>query len=118
MIKILRIPALALGSAALAVSSIAPAGEIKGPPPNGNTSSPPFSRISNGKSWCSFSGLNDTPDGTGQIGHPGYDPGGIAQSYGYFLSQGLYDPSDPADRDMFEFPGVGCNPTRSIPIPG
>ena len=41
---------------------------------------------------------------------PGYDPGGIAQSYGYFHSQGLYDPSDPAERDTFAFPGFGCNP--------
>jgi len=41
---------------------------------------------------------------------PEYDPGGIVQSYGYFHHEGLYDPSDPADRASFAFPGFGCNP--------
>jgi len=56
---------------------------------------------------CSFSGLNDTPDGI-----PGIDPGGIAQSFGFFMAQyGLYDPADPDQRDSFLFPANGCNPT-------
>jgi hypothetical protein len=106
----------AFGAALLAGSTIAMAGEIKGPPPGSNLPDAP--RLSNGASWCSFSGLNDTPEGQGMPGQPEYDPGGIAQSYGYFHSQGLFDPSDPAQRDQFAFPGTGCNPTRSFPIPG
>jgi len=98
-------------TALLTVSTVAMAGEIKGPPPPHNTTSDPGTRISNGNSYCSFSGLNDTPDGAGQPDMPGYDPGGIVQSYGYFHAQGgLYDPSDPVDRDGFAFPGFGCNP--------
>jgi hypothetical protein len=100
----------------LASSTVALAGEVKGPPTDENRPDAP--RLSNGKSWCSFSGLNDTPEGQGDLGDPDYDPGGIAQSYGYFHSQGLFDPSDPDQRDQFAFPGTGCNPTRSFPIPG
>jgi len=84
------------------------AGEIKGPPPVGNGENTPGT-ISNGNSRCSFSGLNDTPDGI-----PGIDPGGQVQSYGYFMSQfDLFDPSDPAERASFGFPAQGCNPTRT-----
>jgi len=100
----------AFATALLASSTLVFAGEIKGPPPSHNTTSDPGTRISNGNSFCSFSGLNDTPDGVGEPGDPEYDPGGIAQSYGYFHSQGLFDPSDPAQRDSFAFPGFGCNP--------
>jgi hypothetical protein len=104
MVKTIR----AFAAAALMIASTAAsAGEIKGPPPTGNVPSPPGTSISNGNSLCSFSGLNDTPDGI-----PGVDPGGIAQSYGYFMAQfGLYDSSDPAQRDSFFFPANGCNPT-------
>ena len=102
----------AFAAALLASSSLAIAGEIKGPPPSGNVPSPPMTRICNGNSFCSYSGLNDTPDGAGQPDMPGYDPGGIAQSYGYFMAQfGIYDSSDPAQRDSFAFPANGCNPT-------
>jgi hypothetical protein len=88
-------------------STAASAGEIKGPPPTGNLNPAPGTSISNGNSLCSFSGLNDTPDGFAPAG----DPGGIVQSYGYFMAQfGLYDPSDPAQRDSFLFPANGCNP--------
>ena len=88
----------------LSLTSPAYAGEIKGPPPGGNL--PPQERLSSGNSFCSYSGLNDTPDGAPQVG----DPGGIVQSYGYFLSQAdAFDPSDPDERDSFAFPGVGCN---------
>jgi len=102
-------------AALLAGSTVGVAGEIKGPPPTSNQPSPPGTRISNGTSICSFSGLNDTPDGQGVLGQPGYDPGGIAQSYGYFMAQyGLYDPSDPDDRASFNFPGTGCNPNHGV----
>jgi hypothetical protein len=114
MRKRIRTLATSIGVAALVVSSAALAGEITGPPPTGNTVSPPGTRISKGESICSFSGLNDTPDGI-----PGIDPGGIAQSYGYFFAQfGLGDPSSP---DKFEsvtgFPGENCNPTRGPRLP-
>ncbi|HET7708108.1 MAG TPA: hypothetical protein VFK50_01080 [Sphingomicrobium sp.] len=88
----------------LTASSAVIAGEIKGPPPDGNL--PPQDRLSSGNSFCSYSGLNDTPDGAPEVG----DPGGIAQSYGYFLGQAdAFDPSDPDERDSFFFPGTGCN---------
>jgi hypothetical protein len=96
----------ALAFALAVASTAATAGEITGPPPSGNLPGPPGTSISNGNSLCSFSGLNDTPDGV-----PGIDPGGQVQSFGYFLAQyGIYDPSDPAQRDSFLFPANGCNP--------
>jgi hypothetical protein len=98
----------AMALALLASSSVALAGEITGPPPAGNGNPSPGTSISNGNSLCSFSGLNDTPDGFPPAG----DPGGQVQSYGYFMAQfGIYDPSDPAQRDSFLFPANGCNPT-------
>jgi hypothetical protein len=118
MIKPSRISALAIGAAAIVGSSVASAGEITGPPPSGNLGGPPGTRISNGESICSFSGLNDTPDGVGQPGDPTYDPGGIVQSYGRFLAQyGLFDPSNPDERAGFNFPGTGCNPNRGVRLP-
>ena len=99
---------------AIAAWTSAYAGEITGPPPTGNLGGPPGTSISNGNSRCSFSGLNDTPLGQGQPGAPDYDPGGMVQSYGYFMAQfGLFDPSDPDQRAGFAFPGEGCNPTRT-----
>jgi hypothetical protein len=106
MTKLLRATALAVGLGLIASPVLA--GEITGPPPTGNVPSPPGSRISNGVSICSFSGLNDTPDGI-----PGIDPGGIAQSYGYFMAQfGLFDPSDVDKFESGTFPGENCNPNR------
>jgi hypothetical protein len=110
MIKHSSILAASIGVAALLSSTTALAGEIKGPPPTGNLGGPPGTSISNGNSICSFSGLNDTPDG---VGPPFPDPGGIVQSYGYFMAQfGLFDPSNPDERASFNFPGFGCNPTK------
>jgi hypothetical protein len=107
MTKRFRKFAMLIGATAIIGSTPAYAGEIKGPPPTDNSQSGP-GRISNGVSFCSYSGLNDTP-----LGIPGVDPGGIAQSYGWFLAQyGVFDPSDPAERANWNFPGVGCNPTR------
>lgn len=104
MTKRFKTCAVALGAAMLSISTAAIGGEVKGPP--GSDQDTP-GRISNGASWCSYSGLNDTPEGI-----PGVDPGGIAQSYGYFMAQfGIFDPSDPAERASFDFPGFGCNPT-------
>jgi hypothetical protein len=95
----------------VAASSAASAGEITGPPPTTNGNPAPGTSISNGNSLCSFSGLNDTPDGFAPAG----DPGGQVQSYGYFMAQfGIYDPSNPDGpfgRDSFLFPANGCNPT-------
>ena len=53
-----------------------------------------------GKSWCSFSGLND-----------GEPPPGVAQSYGQDVSAGRVDP-----HVKEEGPGVLCNPQNS-PLP-
>ena len=102
-----RLHLIVLAAAAVAVSVPAIAGEITGPPPGSNL--PPADRLSEGNSFCSFSGLNDSPDGI-----PFVDPGGQVQSYGYFKSKnpGLFDPSDPDERASFNFPGFGCNPNR------
>lgn len=92
-------------------SSATLAGEIKGPPPEGNLADAP--PISNGKSFCSFSGLNDTPDGLPPTATEPGDPGGQVQSYGYFMSHfDAFDPSDPAQRETFTFPGTGCNGSK------
>jgi hypothetical protein len=94
-------------------SAAALAGEITGPPPTSNVPSPPGTRISNGLLICSFSGLNDTPQGI-----PAVDPGGIAQSYGYFMAQfGLFDSSDPDKFISGAFPGENCNPSRGPRLP-
>lgn len=73
-----------------------------------------------GQSLCAYSGINDTPDGLVLPIGPGgalvvIDPGGQVQSYGYFKSHFddfLSSPSDPAAREVFAFPGVGCNPVK------
>jgi len=65
----------------------------------------------NGRSECAFSGLNDTPDGDIN------DPGGIAQSYGYFA--GYWDLWDAQDFDPdtdFLIPGFACNPNRGADL--
>lgn len=97
----------ALAASFLIVSTTATAGEIRGPAPGANLPDAPS--ISNGLSRCSFSGLNDTPDGI-----PMVDPGGKVQSYGYFMSHfDLFDPSDPEERAGFAFPAQGCNPQHT-----
>jgi hypothetical protein len=82
MTKFLRATAFVVAAGLIASPVLA--GEIKGPPPTGNVPSPPGTSISNGNSNCSFSGLNDTPDGI-----PGIDPGGQVQSFGYWAGVGL-----------------------------
>lgn len=58
-----------------------------------------------GKSWCSFSGLNDDPgaplDGSGPNG-----PGGTSQSFGQENKLGIVDPHEAN-------PGLFCNPNTS-----
>lgn len=104
----------AMASALLTSATAAVAGEIKGPPPSGNLD--PAPPISNGNSYCSYSGLNDTPDGTPPTVFDAGDPGGQVQSYGYFMSHyDAFDPSDPAQRESFYFPGTGCN-GRAVPL--
>lgn len=66
----------------------------------------------NARSECAFSGLNDTPEGV-----PGIDPGGIAQSYGYFGGYwDLWDAQDFDPRTDFLIPGFACNPTRGADL--
>src|SRR6476661_8911683 len=61
-----------------------------------------------GKSWCSFSGLNDDPtaplDGSGPNG-----PGGQSQSFGQENKLGIADPHNGN-------PGTFCNPNKT-PLP-
>ena len=81
-------------------ASVALAGEVTGSGAN--------EEQNQGRSWCSFSGLNDDPtaplDGSGPNG-----PGGKAQSYGQDVKLGLADPHAGN-------PGLFCNPNRT-PLP-
>jgi hypothetical protein len=88
---------------AVAIAAPALAGEV-----NGSTKNPK-SKFSQGASLCKFSGLNDNPDSTNPA-----NPGGRTQSYGTSVTLGLFDPSDPDERDSFFFPGTGCNPTSDV----
>jgi hypothetical protein len=91
--------AAAACAAAVAALSAGPAlaGEVTGSGKNVDQNQ--------GKSWCSFSGLNDDPgaplDGSGPNG-----PGGKSQSFGQDVKLGLANP--PAFN-----PGVACNPNRT-----
>jgi hypothetical protein len=85
---------------AVAIATPALAGEV-----NGSTTNPKH-YYSQGESLCKFSGLNDNPDSTDPR-----NPGGRTQSYGTSVTLGLFDPSDPDQREGFAFPGNGCNPT-------
>ena len=91
---------LGLAAAAVVLSlsaSAALAGEVTGSGKNTDQNQ--------GKSWCSFSGLNDDPtaplDGSGPNG-----PGGQSQSFGQDVKLGLVDPH------QFN-PGAACNPNRN-----
>ena len=98
-----RIARFGLGVSAAAVvlaltASIALAGEVTGSGAN--------EKQNQGRSWCSFSGLNDDPDapldGSGPNG-----PGGQSQAYGQDVRLGLADPHALT-------PGVACNPNRTF----
>jgi hypothetical protein len=97
-------------------STIAAAGEIKGPPPTSNLPDAP--PISNGNSFCSFSGLNDTPEGQGEPGDPEFDPGGQTQSFGSFFGSSGFPVNSLDPRSDFLSPGFGCNPTRGPALHG
>lgn len=60
-------------------------------------------RVSNGNSWCSYSGQNDYPDGS-QSGPPGR-----TQSYGQDVSGGFVPPPS-TSQGNFPNPGTACNP--------
>lgn len=67
-------------------------------------------RVSNGSSWCSFSGQNDDPAEPG----PG---GGNSQSYGQLVSKGAIDPSEL--KGTGDSPGTTCNKNKEGgPFPG
>jgi hypothetical protein len=53
-------------------------------------------RVSNGNSWCSYSGQNDYPDGSSN------GPGGRTQSYGQDVRLGM--------KGAVPSPGTACNP--------
>ena len=92
---------LAIGACGVAVAILsagpALAGEVVGSGKKENQNQ--------GKSWCSFSGLNDDPtaplDGSGPNG-----PGGQSQSFGQENKLGLVDPHTGN-------PGTACNPNRT-----
>ena len=66
-------------------------------------------RVSNGNSWCSFSGQNDNPDNP--ITDP--NPGGKTQNWGQDVSKnhvGIVDPSQAKGNSPS--PGTECNPTK------
>jgi hypothetical protein len=90
----------ALCAAALASLGAGPAlaGEV-----TGNTRPEANVDQNQGRSWCSFSGLNDDPTASTvpPIGPNG--PGGRSQSYGQETRLGL----DPVS------PGIFCNPNRT-----
>ena len=107
-----RIKYFGLAAAALAATAATPAaaGEITG---NGKDID------INSRSICAFSGRNDTPEGQFSSGHPEYDPGGVAQSFGYF--GGYWDLWDAQDLDphvVFRSPGFACNPNRGPDLNG
>jgi len=97
MTKHMRFAAITLGLGAWSVGVAA--GEV-----NGSTTNPKH-YFAQGKSLCDFSGLNDNPTSTNPA-----NPGGKTQSYGQENRLGYLDPSNPAQRDSFAFPGDGCNP--------
>ena len=70
----------------------------------------PGTRVSNGSSWCSFSGQNDNPAEPG----PG---GGNTQNWGQLVSKGAEDPS--ALKGTGDSPGTTCNKNKpGGPFPG
>ena len=94
MARKLRRFAIAISTAAVVLSltaSLAMAGEITGSGKKENQNQ--------GKSWCSFSGLNDRIEGEGPTDTQ-------AQSYGQDVAAGNADPH-------VANPGLFCNPNHS-----
>ena len=105
MSKIRLIALVACSVAVFALTaSVAFAGEVTGSGKNDEQNQ--------GKSWCSFSGLNDDP--TAPIQPPGptnpNGPGGKTQSYGQDVKLGLADPVN----DKVGHPGTACNPQKTF----
>jgi hypothetical protein len=97
MARTLRRFALAFSTAAVVLSltaSLAMAGEVTGSGKRENQNQ--------GKSWCSFSGLNDKLEGEGPTGPQ-------AQSFGQDVKLGEADPH-------VANPGLFCNPNHT-PLP-
>lgn len=66
-------------------------------------------RVSNGNSWCSFSGQNDEPD------NPITDenPGGNTQNWGQDVSKNHVGSVDPSEaKGGSPSPGTECNPSK------
>jgi hypothetical protein len=65
-------------------------------------------RVSNGNSWCSYSGQNDYPDGSVS------GPSGRSQNYGQDVAKNKtpeLPPFDPStSKGDFPSPGTACNP--------
>jgi hypothetical protein len=100
----------AICSATIAAPALA--GEIKGPPPLTNYTAPEIDIHS--RSFCAFSGLNDSP-----LGDPSQnDPGGITQSFGSFNASRGFPVSELDPRTDFLSPGFGCNPNRGPDLHG
>ena len=94
MARTLRRFALAISTAAVVLSltaSLAMAGEVTGSGKKENQNQ--------GKSWCSFSGLNDRVEGEGPTDTQ-------AQSYGQDVRAGNADPH-------VANPGLFCNPNHT-----
>lgn len=90
--------AAAIASAMLLTATAANAGEVTG---NGGDVDP------NGRSICSYSGLNDVPEGDAE------GPPGKTQSFGQSVRIGARDPTAFAGPNSFAFhPGYLCNATN------
>jgi hypothetical protein len=92
--------AVAVCALAIAVSSAGPAlaGEVTGSGKKVDQNQ--------GRSWCSFSGLNDDPTGSDPVEN---GPGGKSQSFGQENKLGIVDPHEAN-------PGFFCNPNKT-PLP-
>ena len=102
----------AFAAGAWAFSTVAFAGEIKGPPPDSNYTADQIDIHS--RSICAFSGLNDSP-----LGDPSVDdPGGITQSFGSFIASSDAPVSEFDPRTGFPSPGFACNPNRGPDLHG
>jgi hypothetical protein len=100
----------AICSATIAAPALA--GEIKGPPPSTNYTAPEIDI--HARSFCVFSGLNDSP-----LGDPSQDdPGGITQSFGSFIASSGVPVNELDPKTTFGIPGFGCNPNRGVDLHG
>ena len=85
---------------------------VQGPPPSTNYTAPQIDI--HARSFCVFSGLNDSPLGDPDAG----DPGGITQSFGSFIASSGASVPDLDPKSTFGMPGFGCNPNRGVDLHG